>query len=383
VSILGWLTDPQHILGFVGAQALIAVSNALLLRRMDRFPPAARSPKVSILVPARDEEDSIGPCVQSLLAQDYGDFEVVVLDDGSRDRTPAVLAGFGTDKLRVLTGRPLPDGWNGKAWACRQLADAAQGELLLFTDADAVFEPETARLAVNAMEGSRVDLLTAITTNRVPSLGEKLTVPFVTWSLLSLLPLVVTRLVPRNAAFTTANGKFMLFRREVYDAIDGHGAVKDDAAEDIAIARFTRRRGYRWRLLDATPQVGARMYLGLRDAVAGFSRNLFAVFNYRVLVALFVWVWLLTITWHPIVGVAAAIVSGRAMPLVPAATIVIASGIWLLASLRFSLPWQLFLLGPAIVTVSAFVGLRAMVLALVGRPNWKGRTLVSRRARLV
>jgi chlorobactene glucosyltransferase len=383
VSVLGWIADPQHILGFVGAQALIAASNALLLRRIDRFPPAARSPKVSILVPARDEEDSIGPCVQSLLAQDYGDFEVIVLDDDSRDRTPAVLAGLKTDRLRVLQGRPLPDDWNGKAWACRQLADAARGELLLFTDADTEFRPETARLAVNAMEALRADLLTAITANRVLTLGEQLTVPFVTWSLLSLLPLIVTRLLPSSAVFTTANGKFMLIRREVYDAIGGHDAVKDDATEDIAIARSARRRGYRWRLLDATPLVNARMYRGLRDAVAGFSKNLFAVFNYRVLVALFVWVWLLTITWLPIVGVAAAIASGKTMPLAPAATIVLAGGIWLLASLKFGLPWHLFLLGPAIVTVSAFVGLRAMVLVLTGRAEWKGRRLLVRRPRLI
>ena len=381
MSVLGWLADPQHILGFVGAQALIAASNALLLRRMDQFPPAVRSPKVSILVPARDEEDSIGPCVQSLLAQDYGDFEVIVLDDDSRDRTPAVLAGLKADRLRVLTGRPLPDGWNGKVWACRQLADAARGELLLFTDTDTVFQPETIRLAVNAMAASHADLLTAITANRVVTLGEQLTVPFVPWSLLSLLPLIVTRLLPRSAVFTTANGKFMLFRREVYDAIGGHDAVKDDATEDIAIARSARRRGYRWALLDATPLVSARMYSGLRDAVDGFSKNLFAVFNYRVLVALFVWVWLLTITWLPIVGVAAAIAAGKAMPLAPATTIVLTAGIWLLASLKFGLPRHLFLLGPAIVTVSAFTGMRAMVLSLAGRAYWKGRRLVPRRVR--
>jgi chlorobactene glucosyltransferase len=383
VSVLGWLADPQHILGFVGAQALIALSNALLLRRMNRFPPAASSPKVSILVPARDEEESVGPCVQSLLAQDYGDFEVIVLDDGSKDRTPAVLAGLKADRLRVLQGRPLPSGWNGKTWACRQLADAARGDLLLFTDADTVFQPETIRLAVNTMEALHADLLTAITANRVLTLGEQLTVPFVPWSLLSLLPLIITRLLPRSAVFTTANGKFMLFRRQVYDAIGGHDAVKDDATEDIAIARSARRRGYRWRLLDATPLVSARMYRGLRDAVAGFSKNLFAVFNYRVLVALFVWVWLLTITWLPIVGVAAAVAVGKAMPLAPAATIVLAGGIWLLASLKFGLPWHLFLLGPAIVTVSAFVGLRAMVLVLTGRAEWKGRRLLVRRPRLI
>jgi hypothetical protein len=94
-------------------------------------------------------------------------------------------------------------------------------------------------------------------------------------------------------------------------------------------------------------------------------------------------VWLLTITWLPIIGVAAAIAASKAMPLAPAATIVLAAGIWLLASLKFGLPWHLFLLGPAIVTVSAFTGLRAVVLALTGRAEWKGRRLVVRRPRLI
>jgi len=378
-----WLVDSPRILGFVCVQALIAVTNALLLRRLGRFPPAAERPRVSVLVPARDEEESVGSCVRSLLAQDYGDFEVIVLDDGSRDRTSAVLAELDADRVRVIHGRPLPEGWNGKAWACQQLAAVAQGDLLLFTDADTVFQPETLRLAVDATEALRADLLTAVTANRVPSLGEQLTVPFVPWSVLSLLPLVVARALPRSVAFTAANGKFLLLRREVYAAVGGHGAVKNHATEDIAIAKAVRRLGYRWCLLDGTRLVSARMYRGLREAVNGFSKNLFALFNYRVLVALFVWVWLLTISWHPVISAASTIAVGGPAPIVPMATIFLQAGIWLLVSVRFALPRHLFLLGPAIVTVSSLVGIRAMVLALSGRAHWKGRRLAKRRPRLV
>jgi chlorobactene glucosyltransferase len=180
-----------------------------------------------------------------------------------------------------------------------------------------------------------------------------------------------------------ANGKFMLFRPDAYQAVGGHRAVKDHATEDIALARAVRRMGHRTALLDATPLVSARMYSGLRDAVAGLSKNLFALFNYRVLVALFVWAWLLTVTWHPVANVAAAVATGKAPPLAPMATLVLTAGIWLLTSLKFGLPWHLFLLSPAIVTVSAFTGVRAIVLALMGRADWKGRRLAARRPRLI
>jgi len=125
------------------------------------------------------------------------------------------------------------------------------------------------------------------------------------------------------------------------------------------------------------------MYRGLREAVNGFSKNLFALFNYRVLVALFVWVWLLTIAWHPVISAASAIAAGRPAPVVPMATLFLQAGIWLLASVRFALPWHLFLLGPIITSVSAFTGIRAIVLVLMGRACWKGRRLAVRRPRII
>ena len=133
-----WLYVEISAVAFVACLVLIALSNWRLLRRIDRYPPPPRTPRVSVLVPARNEEAHIGDCVRSLLAQDYPDFEVVVLNDHSTDRTGAILADLsaGDERLRVLTGRDLPAGWLGKHWACQQLSEAAGGELLLFTDAD-------------------------------------------------------------------------------------------------------------------------------------------------------------------------------------------------------------------------------------------------------
>lgn len=377
--------DTPSVLIFVGVQAALAVSNAYLAKRLNAYRPATARPRASILVPARNEEETVQACVASLLRQDYPDFEVLVLDDGSTDRTAAVLASCRHPRLRVITGRVLPEGWTGKTWACQQLADAATGELLLFTDADTVHRHDTLRCAVDARAATGADLLTAITRNEVRTLGEQLTVPFIPWSILSLLPLLLGYRLRRSGALSAANGKFLLFRRDAYRRIGGHAAVRSDAAEDLALCRRVKRFGLRWRLLDASRHVSARMYRGWGEAVEGFTKNFFALFGYRLLVALFVWFWMMVITWHPVVSALTRAARGSfgTTFFLALATIAIAAGIWLLTALKFDLPRRLLLLFPATMTASTFIGLRSMALTIAGRTRWNGRTLVRRKARWI
>ncbi len=373
-----FLTDSHRLLVFVGVQAVIAVSNSILMRRLRSFRSVGRQPRVSVLVPARDEEQTIDSCVRSLLAQDYPDFEVVVLDDDSRDSTGQMLAGIESAHLRVLPARPLPAGWTGKTWACAQLAAAATGEVLFFTDADTVHAPDTLRHAVAALESTKVEFITAVARNEVRTFGERVTVPFIVWALLAILPLGAAYLLRRSRAFSAASGKFLLFRRAAYERIGGHAAVRIEAAEDMALGRRIKAAGIPWRLLDATDCVSARMYTGFRDAARGFSKNFFALFDYRVLVALFVWYWMLVITWHPLVAV---IVRGlqrdvSAQFRSAALTILLAAAIWLLVALKTRMPWHLFLHYPVTMTVAAGLGIWSLILTVAGRTGWKGRALV-------
>ena len=139
---------------FTAVLLCIALSNWRTLRRLGSYPDPTRWPRVSVLVPARNEETNIGPCVRSLLAQEYPALEVVVLNDNSTDRTGAILAELAADdvRLRVLSGQPLPEGWLGKHWACHQLGQAATGDLLLFTDADTRHGPHSVRSGVAALQ---------------------------------------------------------------------------------------------------------------------------------------------------------------------------------------------------------------------------------------
>ncbi len=192
-----WLRHQLGIVVFLGILLAIALGNLLALRRLGTYPFPPQLPRVSVLLPARNEEAVIGDCVRSLLAQDYPDFEVLVLDDGSTDGTGDVLAALARtdDRLRVLSGQPLPEGWLGKHWACQQLAEAATGELLLFTDADTVHHPQALRLGVAAMEAERADLMSGFLRQRLLTWGERLTVPAIFWCFFSFLPLALAHRV--------------------------------------------------------------------------------------------------------------------------------------------------------------------------------------------
>ncbi len=263
-----WFRHQLGIVVFLGILLVIALSNVLALRRLGRYPLPPQFPRVSILLPARNEEAVIGECVRSLLAPDYPDFEVLVLDDGSTDGTGTGLAGLAREDgwLGVLSGRPLPEGWIGKHWACQQLADAATGELLLFTDADTVHHPQALRLGVSALLAERADLMSGFLRQRLLTGGERLTVPTIFWCFFSFLPLALAHRV-RAPGLSLTNGQWMLFRRSAYEAVGGHAAVRESPVDDIALGRRVKAKGLRWRVVDAGEYVSCRMYPGFRAAV--------------------------------------------------------------------------------------------------------------------
>ncbi len=375
--------DSWRILFFVAVQLAIAVVNLRAVPRLQRFRLGAGQPRVSVLVPARNEEPNVTACLSSLAAQRYPNFEVLVLDDHSTDATRAAIEKVNGDGVRIVAARPLPPGWNGKPWACQQLAAVASGELLFFTDADTVHHPETLARAVAALQTTGADLLTALTGVRMKTVGELLTVPFPLWSILTLLPVPVAYALRKSGAFVAGNGKFLLFRRQCYEAIGGHAATRTHAAEDMEIARLAKKAGFCWRLVNATGMVSARLYQGWSEAREGFAKNYFALFNYRLLVALFVWSWLMLITWHPLVTVVATLAKGdlRGPGVAALGTIGLTSVLWMLVVRATGMPKRICFFYVAIITASSYIGLISIVRTIAGRTNWKGRTLVRQRVR--
>jgi chlorobactene glucosyltransferase len=236
-------------------------------------PPDA--PSISICVPARNEERNIGACVTALLAQDYPDFEVIVLDDCSTDSTPEILRRFATqeDRLRVLLGSDLPSGWAGKPHALHQAAGAARGEWLCFVDADTFLAPAAlSSCYAKAME-TRADLFTILTFQVMGTFWEKAVLPLVMTALsVGFSPRKVNDPARRDAI---ANGQFILIRRAVYDAIGGHARIKDRIVEDKAIAEQAKGNGYKLVIADGMQVARTRMYTSLASMWEGWTKNIY------------------------------------------------------------------------------------------------------------
>lgn len=232
-------------------------------------------PFVSIIVPARNEERNLPTLLPSLLTQNYpaDRFEVIVVDDQSTDGTPEILAEAAArdGRLRVVRGTPLPEGWKGKPHAMMEGAAVAQGDWLLFTDADTIHHPAALVSAISDAYAHQADLYTINPDLILDGVAERLIMPI---AAMGIAATYSTKEVndPRSP-IAIANGQFMLVRRAVYDAVGGIAAVRDEIAEDQAFGKLVKRQGYRLYLTIGTELMRVRMYTNLAEVWEGWGKN--------------------------------------------------------------------------------------------------------------
>lgn len=276
---------------------ILPVNFAGTPRLSRRRAQAARQPRVCVVVPARDEEEEVERAVRSQLAQDYPDFEVVAVDDRSRDRTGEILAGLARRdaRLTVVPGSDPPEGWLGKPHALHLGASAATGELLLFADADVVYDPRTLGEAVAFLEAGAIDLLAFLPRFEARGFWESVLMPYVPGAYFAGIGLLANLDRPRWAAAGAGAGN--LIRRTVYEAVGGHAALRGSVVDDIHLALRVKRAGFRTRAVRAEDRVSVRMYRGLSGVVDGFTKNIAYALNGLAGVALAGLTAAITILW--------------------------------------------------------------------------------------
>jgi len=232
------------------------------------------SPLVSIILPVRNQARTVAECVRSLAAITYPHKEIIVVEGGSTDGTKELLRDF-DQQVTLVEEDPLPPGWVGKNWACHLGYKKSRGEVLLFTDGDSVHSTDSLTRAVNYLEAEKADLVTLAPSTILRSFWEKVLQPPI---FLLIMILVGGKLVNDDKRGNAiGNGQYMLFRREAYEKLGGHAAVRDKIVEDYNLARQLKKAGMRLRFVTAQDVLGVRMYASLGEIWRGWRKNFYTV----------------------------------------------------------------------------------------------------------
>ncbi len=230
---------------------------------------------VSVLIPARNEEANIERCLRSVLEQNYGNFEIIVLNDNSTDRTVEIVNSVKDVRLRMTDGKTLEKGWVGKNFACHQLQTEAKGDYLLFIDADTELNKDCIANAVTFAVENRTGLLSIMPWEESVTFWEKLVIPMLYFAVMAFLPVPLIERSKRRE-FSMGNGQFMLFKRSCYDIIGGHESLKNRIVEDVWLSRRVKEFGQKLIFADGTNIMKCRMYSSFDEVWNGFSKNFFA-----------------------------------------------------------------------------------------------------------
>ena len=335
-----------------------------------------RNEKVTVCIPARDEETNIEACVRSILDGDYQNVEVVVFDDDSSDNTPNILSRLREEDERVVIAphMALPDGWVGKQHACMQAARSATGDWLLFTDADVRFSTDAVRRTLAQAQSSGSAMVSTFPFQKTGSLSEALVVPMIFFILFSYLPMPRMRLT--NDPGTSAGcGQFLFVRADAYREVGGHEAWKDSMHDGIKMPRAVRKAGHHTDLFDGTALCSCRMYEGFTQTWNGFTKNAYEGLGS---VGLLVFVTVMHVVGHLLPWTVLVLaIAGIADP-IAAGPAVIAIGLAfaqrLMLADRFNHPHASVMLHPVGVLMMTLIQWHSLILHTTGKRSWRGRT---------
>lgn len=349
-------------------QLLIAFVN-ILFRQSFPGQNSAFKGLVSVLIPARNEEKNIANILRDLYEQDYQNIEIIVFDDLSVDKTAEIVNKHSKldNRIRFIKSGGLPDGWLGKNYACYILSKFANGEYLLYLDADVRLKKDVIIKAVTLSEKFKLGLLSIFPVQKMITIGERIAVPAMNYILLSLLPLVLVR-KSNYQSLASANGQFMLFNSARYRELSPHKKVKDNKVEDIKIARYFKQKGVKTACIAGNDNIKCRMYESFNEAVDGFSRNIFAFFSNSIIAALLFWI----ITTF---GILAVLLTLDIIMVILFVLIITITRIIISIISNQNILMNLVLFIPQQLAIGCFI-YRALINKYKKQHQWKGRKIV-------
>jgi chlorobactene glucosyltransferase len=370
----------------LGAFTFWSLRGAPILRANQPASPLKSFPKVSIIVAARNEEDALPAALESMLALDYPDYEIVLVDDDSRDRTGAIADEWARkpsaiSRLKIIHNKTLPPGWSGKVHALHLAANAATGEWILATDADMVFHPSILRVAMSCALERGIQFLSIVPEFEFGSFWEKAVLPAFAFLISSIFPL---RLVndPKSSRALAA-GAFILMKREDFNALGGYGRLRKVLIEDLRLAELFKRHGRRIYLAVSRGLAHTRMYSSGGEMFEGLTRSAFEgagfsllkileAISFANLLAVFPWVALIVRILHDLRFGAPAWHDPSLLAALLACTF--ASLVYLPFVRFFGAPVRYVFALPLATLFYSCVAINSALASIIGRGvPWKGR----------
>ncbi len=348
----------------------VTIINVLTFPRLNKSQSISSEQLVSILIPARNEAHIIEQTVRNLLKQSYTNIEVIVLNDNSTDNTAQILDAIQDKRLQVINGSSLPAGWMGKSWACHQLSKQAQGDILVFTDADVQWSENALEALLYQMRQRDADLFTVWSTQQTITYAERFTVPLMAFAILTYLPTFMTHYSPFSI-FAAANGQCMVWKRNIYDAIGGHTVVANNVLDDVNLARVVKKSGYSLWMADANELITCRMYENWETVRDGFAKNILAGYGNSVIALS------MSIIFHFVVFLLPVILL-IAFPEYRLWLAIFIMQVMLIRALSASFTHQrLFdaIAMPFSVMLMTLIAIRSITWHYTGGPRWKGRII--------
>lgn len=342
---------------------LLGLWNLLLYRAPA---PASGRPRMSVLIPARNEEANIAAACAAVLANGGVEIELIVLDDGSTDATPAILAGISDTRLRIGVPTPMPPGWSGKQHACQVLGTLATHDLMVFVDADVRLAPDALVRMAGFMQRNDVGLASGFPAQITLTWSEQLLLPLIHFLLLGFLPLAMMRRSV-SPGLGAGCGQLFIARRDDYRRAGGHAAIRASLHDGLMLPRAFRRAGIMTGLFDASGFATCRMYTNAAQVWEGLCKN--ATEGMATSRALPIW---------SVILAGGQILPAVLMVLAPSWPAGLALGACmtfrLLLAARFRQPWAAALLHPLGVAALLVVQWWSLIRAARGRPaTWRGR----------
>jgi cellulose synthase/poly-beta-1,6-N-acetylglucosamine synthase-like glycosyltransferase len=331
------------------------------------------NPRVSIIVPARNEEAHIAPALATLLKLDYDSYEVIAVNDRSTDRTGEVMNQIAftpeaRKRLKIINITELPSGWLGKAHAMWTAANQANGDWLLFTDADVLFRPDVLTRALAYAETESADHLVLFPRMIMKSPGERMMIAF--FQTLFVFGHRPWKVADPKTKDHMGVGAFNLIRRRVYDAVGTYEALRFEVLDDMKLGKIVKNSGYAQRNVYGADLISLRWAHGAMGMVNNLTKNFFAIMSFQWWRALLSAFALAFLNLMPFVGICLAHGWARLPYAVALASIF---AIYVGMSWESDVPAYYFVLHPIGATLFVYIMLRSMLLTLTrGGVVWRG-----------